>query len=136
MIINTCTLLIQTKDGSDFDGWCWPGSSSYLDFTDATVRQWWSEQFALDKYIGSTMDLFTWNDMNEPSVFNGPEVSEIKNIDFNDIVLFNNIISGWTLFKILSIHYILSVCMINKIVAHTMRNTYRKISFPVRMFDI
>ena len=27
---------------------------------------------------GSTMDLFTWNDMNEPSVFNGPEVSMSK----------------------------------------------------------
>lgn len=24
------------------------------------------------------MDLFTWNDMNEPSVFNGPEVSMPK----------------------------------------------------------
>ncbi len=27
---------------------------------------------------GSTLDLFTWNDMNEPSVFNGPEVSMSK----------------------------------------------------------
>ncbi len=24
---------IKNKHGSDFDGWCWPGSSSYLDFT-------------------------------------------------------------------------------------------------------
>jgi len=24
---------IKNKDGNDFDGWCWPGSSSYLDFT-------------------------------------------------------------------------------------------------------
>ena len=71
-------LYIKNKDGNDFDGWCWPGSSSYLDFTDPGVRQWWAEQFALDKYVGSTMDLFTWNDMNEPSVFNGPEVSMPK----------------------------------------------------------
>jgi mannosyl-oligosaccharide alpha-1,3-glucosidase len=27
---------------------------------------------------GSTLDLFTWNDMNEPSVFNGPEVTMHK----------------------------------------------------------
>lgn len=31
---------------------CWPGESSYLDFTDARVREWWAEQFALDKYHG------------------------------------------------------------------------------------
>ena len=27
--------------------------------------------FAYDTYLGSTPDLYTWNDMNEPSVFNG-----------------------------------------------------------------
>jgi alpha 1,3-glucosidase len=38
-------LYIKTEDGSqDFDGWCWPGSSSYLDFTSETVRAWWAEQ--------------------------------------------------------------------------------------------
>lgn len=71
-------LYIKDKTGADFDGWCWPGSSSYLDFTAAHVREWWARQFSLDKYIGSTLDLFTWNDMNEPSVFNGPEVSMPK----------------------------------------------------------
>jgi len=63
-------------------GWCTyfirPGSSSYLDFTAPHVRAWWAEQFGLDKYVGSTLDLYTWNDMNEPSVFNGPEVSMPK----------------------------------------------------------
>lgn len=73
-------LYIKTKDGNDFDGWCWPGSSSYLDFTNSKVRDWWATQFQLDKYVGSTMDLFTWNDMNEPSVFNGPEVSMPKDV--------------------------------------------------------
>ena len=34
--------------------------------------------FAYDKYVGSTETLYTWNDMNEPSVFNGPEVSMDK----------------------------------------------------------
>ena len=32
----------------------------------------------LDQYVGSTLDLFTWNDMNEPSVFNGPEITMHK----------------------------------------------------------
>lgn len=60
---------------SDFEGWCWPGTSMYPDFSHPDMRKHWASQFALDKYEGSTLDLFTWNDMNEPSVFNGPEVS-------------------------------------------------------------
>jgi alpha 1,3-glucosidase len=24
---------IKDRNGNDLDGWCWPGSSSYLDFT-------------------------------------------------------------------------------------------------------
>merc|ERR1711871_600070 len=71
-------LYIKNKDGADYDGWCWPGQSSYLDFTSPNVRQWWGEKFSTDVYKGSTLDLYTWNDMNEPSVFNGPEVSMQK----------------------------------------------------------
>mmetsp|Transcript_1229 Transcript_1229/g.2479 ORF Transcript_1229/g.2479 Transcript_1229/m.2479 type:complete len:1054 (-) Transcript_1229:66-3227(-) len=78
-------LYIKDKDGKkDFDGWCWPGSSSYLDFTNQRARDWWAEQFGYGNYKGSTPSLFTWNDMNEPSVFNGPEVSmqkDLKNLD-------------------------------------------------------
>lgn len=74
-------LYIKDKDGKkDFDGWCWPGSSSYLDFTDEKARSWWADQFGYNRYQGSTPNLFTWNDMNEPSVFNGPEVSMHKDL--------------------------------------------------------
>jgi alpha-glucosidase (family GH31 glycosyl hydrolase) len=66
--------------GGDFDGWCWPGSSSYLDFTSPTVRDYWVSLFRYDSYAGSTPYLYTWNDMNEPSVFNGPEVSMHKDV--------------------------------------------------------
>ena len=55
--------------------WCWPGSSSYLDMLNPAVRGWWAGQFSLAKYKGSTPSLYVWNDMNEPSVFNGPEVT-------------------------------------------------------------
>lgn len=58
--------------------WCWPGSSSYLDVTSPVVREWWAQQFTVDKYVGSTKHLYIWNDMNEPSVFNGPEVGEAQ----------------------------------------------------------
>lgn len=32
------------------------------------TRKYWAAQFAFDRYVGSTPQLFTWNDMNEPSV--------------------------------------------------------------------
>ena len=32
----------------------------------------------LNKYKGSSKDLYVWNDMNEPSVFNGPEVTQFS----------------------------------------------------------
>ncbi|XP_027100039.1 probable glucan 1,3-alpha-glucosidase [Coffea arabica] len=65
------------KDASnrDFDGWCWPGSSSYVDVVNPDIRSWWADKFSYGNYVGSTPSLYIWNDMNEPSVFNGPEVT-------------------------------------------------------------
>eukprot|EP00418_Pyrodinium_bahamense_P085599 CAMPEP_0179059488 /NCGR_PEP_ID=MMETSP0796-20121207/25378_1 /TAXON_ID=73915 /ORGANISM="Pyrodinium bahamense, Strain pbaha01" /LENGTH=1004 /DNA_ID=CAMNT_0020756245 /DNA_START=1 /DNA_END=3015 /DNA_ORIENTATION=- len=60
---------------SDFEGWCWPGTSLYPDFTDPKMREYWGTQFALDKYKGTNADTYIWNDMNEPSVFNHMEVT-------------------------------------------------------------
>ena len=54
------------------------GSSSWPDFLDPKIREFWANKFMLDQYVGSTLDLFTWNDMNEPSVFNGPEITMHK----------------------------------------------------------
>lgn len=54
------------------------GSSSYPDFTREDVRAWWASKMSPELYEGSTHNLFTWNDMNEPSVFNGPEVTMHK----------------------------------------------------------
>lgn len=59
-------------------GWCWPGSSSYLDLLNPEIRSYLSSQYLLQNYHGSTLDLYIWNDMNEPSVFNGPEITMHK----------------------------------------------------------
>ncbi|XP_053701962.1 neutral alpha-glucosidase C isoform X3 [Synchiropus splendidus] len=64
---------IRSRDGHVFEGTCWPGPSSYLDFSSPHTRAWYSRLFSLDKYEGSTATLHVWNDMNEPSVFSGPE---------------------------------------------------------------
>ncbi|KAL0973871.1 hypothetical protein UPYG_G00212250 [Umbra pygmaea] len=69
---------IKNKDGGDYEGWCWPGNSGYPDFTNPEMRAWWASMFAYDQYEGSMENLYTWNDMNEPSVFNGPEVTMHK----------------------------------------------------------
>ncbi|CAG8722574.1 13794_t:CDS:1, partial [Acaulospora colombiana] len=73
-------LFTKEPDGRVYDGWCWPGSSSWPDFTNPSTREWWSKKIAFDQYKGSTGFLFVWNDMNEPSVFNGPEITMPKDI--------------------------------------------------------
>ncbi|WKY09445.1 hypothetical protein Q1695_002089 [Nippostrongylus brasiliensis] len=76
---NDLGLIVKKADGhSNFEGHCWPGLSVYLDFLKPQTRAYWASQFAYDRYQGSTSDLFTWNDMNEPSVFSGPEVTMDK----------------------------------------------------------
>uniref|UniRef100_A0A8C4GYE6 Glucosidase, alpha; neutral C n=1 Tax=Dicentrarchus labrax TaxID=13489 RepID=A0A8C4GYE6_DICLA len=64
---------VKDREGKIYQGSCWPGNSSYLDFSSPDTRSWYSRCFRLDKYQGSTPSLFVWNDMNEPSVFDGPE---------------------------------------------------------------
>eukprot|EP00667_Euglena_gracilis_P003978 EG_transcript_3994 len=59
----------------DFEGHCWPGTSSWVDFTNPEVRDWYATLFLYDRYKGSTPILYTWIDMNEPSVFNSHEVT-------------------------------------------------------------
>ncbi|XP_066584343.1 neutral alpha-glucosidase AB isoform X2 [Prorops nasuta] len=71
---------VKTRDGKDYEGWCWPGSSSYLDFFDPKVQEYYMGQYDLDKFHGTTNNVHIWNDMNEPSVFNGPEVTMPKDV--------------------------------------------------------
>jgi alpha 1,3-glucosidase len=66
------------EEDKDYDGWCWPGSSSYPDFTSAKVRTWWGNYYLHNQYLGENHHI--WNDMNEPSVFNGPEVTMKKSL--------------------------------------------------------
>lgn len=61
---------VKNPDGSEFVGVVWPGPSVFPDFTRAQTRQWWGtlyKEFVNDGVAGF------WNDMNEPSVFDGPD---------------------------------------------------------------
>ncbi|TCD66261.1 hypothetical protein EIP91_001590 [Steccherinum ochraceum] len=76
-------LLVRQKDGtSEYEGWCWSGSSAWVDFFNPAAWDWWKTLFKTyslgdDKFswTQSTDDVYIWNDMNEPSIFNGPEIS-------------------------------------------------------------
>ncbi|KAH6693070.1 neutral alpha-glucosidase AB, partial [Verticillium dahliae] len=78
-------LAVRNKDGNIFDGWCWPGSSHWIDCFNPKAIEWWSGLFNYNAFKGTLKNTFIWNDMNEPSVFNGPEVTMPKdNIHFDD----------------------------------------------------
>jgi len=62
-------LLIKKSDNTVFDGWCWPGSSSWVDYTNPKAQRWWAGKFGFDQYKGSRDNLFIWNDMNEARRF-------------------------------------------------------------------
>lgn len=71
-------LAVKNKEGNIFEGWCWPGSSHWVDCFNPEAIKWWTSLFDYDKFKGTLKNTFIWNDMNEPSVFNGPEVTMPK----------------------------------------------------------
>uniref|UniRef100_A0A182QSP4 Glucosidase II subunit alpha n=1 Tax=Anopheles farauti TaxID=69004 RepID=A0A182QSP4_9DIPT len=78
---NECTdrgLYVKNKDGGDYEGWCWPGAASYVDFFNPDARRHYADQYLLENFREQTERVGIWNDMNEPSVFNGPEVTMLK----------------------------------------------------------
>jgi alpha 1,3-glucosidase len=69
---------VMNKDGDLYEGWCWPGSSHWIDCFNPAANKWWKSLFQYDKFKGTFANTFIWNDMNEPSVFNGPETTMPK----------------------------------------------------------
>lgn len=43
-----------------------------------SVMDYWAKLYSFDKFVGTSPAVFIWNDMNEPSVFSGPEVTMHK----------------------------------------------------------
>lgn len=65
-------ILVKPKSGEgEYEGWCWPGSSSWTDFFNPAAWDWWKTMFKIEKIEGqwtwmkSTTDIHIWNDMNE-----------------------------------------------------------------------
>jgi len=65
-------ILVKPKSGEgEYEGWCWPGGSSWTDFFDPKSWDWWRKMFKTNaiegsfSWVKSTPDLHIWNDMNE-----------------------------------------------------------------------
>ena len=68
-------VLVKQKNGQDdYDGWCWPGSSAWVDFFNPDSWDFWKSLFKTTKgsvwssgwsWTESTEDIYIWNDMNE-----------------------------------------------------------------------
>jgi alpha 1,3-glucosidase len=71
-------LATHNKDGNIYEGWCWPGSSHWVDAFNPKAREWWKSLFKYSSFKGTAKNSWLWNDMNEPSVFNGPETTMPK----------------------------------------------------------
>ncbi|KAG7452386.1 alpha-glucosidase [Guyanagaster necrorhizus] len=77
-------ILVKPKSGEgEYEGWCWSGSSSWIDMFNPASWDWWKSIFKFQRENGwswtnSTDAVHIWNDMNEPSVFNGPEITMPK----------------------------------------------------------
>ena len=63
-------VFVKTAAGKEFCGKVWPGLCAFPDFTRPDVRAWWAG--LLTDFMATGVD-GVWNDMNEPSVFGGPD---------------------------------------------------------------
>ena len=63
-------VFLKYPDGKPFVGKVWPGDCEFPDFSNPTARSWWGANF---KVLTDAGVRGFWNDMNEPSVFDGPD---------------------------------------------------------------
>ncbi len=67
---------VQTVDYKEYNGRVWPGACAFPDFTRPETRIWWSGLYK--DFMATGVD-GVWNDMNEPSVFDGPDKTMPEN---------------------------------------------------------
>jgi alpha-glucosidase len=62
---------VSGPDGAPAVGKVWPGACHFPDFTSRATREWWAEH--VRAFVARSGLDGLWNDMNEPSVMDGPE---------------------------------------------------------------
>lgn len=68
--------VLQTADATPFSVRVWPGECVLPDFSDSTTQELWADMQA--RWLGQFPFDGIWNDMNEPSNFDGQNSSTIK----------------------------------------------------------
>ncbi|SCU97062.1 LAMI_0F08746g1_1 [Lachancea mirantina] len=69
---------VLTSQNDTYHGHCWPGESLWIDtFGECGITIWSS---FIQRFVDKTKNLFIWNDMNEPSIFSGPETTAPKDL--------------------------------------------------------
>ncbi|CAH6722189.1 glucosidase 2 subunit alpha [[Candida] jaroonii] len=71
-------LTIMNSQNSTYYGHCWPGESVWVDSLNPKVQQYWDSLHTSSGFMGNSSNVHIWNDMNEISVFDGPETSSPK----------------------------------------------------------
>lgn len=64
---------VKGSNRRDYFAECWPGRSGFVDFFNPGASDWFADLYKYDNYRKSHINLFIWNDMNEPSIFKVPE---------------------------------------------------------------
>lgn len=81
-------LSITDSKNETYKGHCWPGESVWIDALNVNAQEYWDKLFELstaNNFIGEKTNVHLWNDMNEPSFFNGPETtSERDNLHYGN----------------------------------------------------
>jgi alpha-glucosidase len=73
---------VKDSAGKDFKGDVWPGPCVFPDFTQSKTRTWWAGLYK--NFMAHGVD-GVWNDMNEPAVFGGPQLTmPIYNVHLGD----------------------------------------------------
>lgn len=82
-------LAINDPQNNTYKGHCWPGESVWIDPLNSRAQQYWDSLFEYsdsNKFLGKQTNIHLWNDMNEPSFFNGPETSSPRdNVHYGDV---------------------------------------------------
>ena len=74
-------MAVLNKEGEPFHGHCWPGESIWIDTFKSSAVDYWTTLFQNNtEFSGDATNLHIWNDMNEPSVFSGPETTSPKDL--------------------------------------------------------
>lgn len=65
-------VLIKNSNNGEYEGWCWSGSSAWVDFFNPKSWDWWKTLFKTTplsggkfSWVESTENVGIWNDMNE-----------------------------------------------------------------------